>query len=72
MVHYMTLGEYLSWKKLTPEAFAKRIGVSRAAVSRYRSGDRRPEWKVIKRIVKETNGLVTADSFLTGPSSRAA
>ena len=67
----MTLNEYLEWKQLTDEDFALLIGVRRPTVTRYRNGQRRPDWEVVMpRIVKATGGMVTADSFL-GRSQRA-
>jgi len=63
----MKLRDYLSSRGLTTADFAALIGVSQASVSRYASGARRPEWNVLTRIVKATDGLVTANDWLADP-----
>lgn len=60
----MTITEFIAETELTDAAFAARIGVSRQALHRYKTGERRPEWGVIERIVAATNGAVTANDFL--------
>lgn len=60
----MQLRDYLTSKDVTPAQFADRIGVSLVTVNRYLAGTRRPEWHVLGRIVKATDGLVTANDFL--------
>ena len=60
----MKLGEYLSWKKLTPLAFATLVGVSRQTVTRWRDGSRKPDWDLLPKIIEVTGGKVTADSFV--------
>jgi transcriptional regulator with XRE-family HTH domain len=59
----MTLEEYLKLQGMTADAFARLIGVSRYTVNRYISGQRRPNYRVLSRIVRATGGKVTADSF---------
>jgi transcriptional regulator with XRE-family HTH domain len=61
----MKLSSYLDAAKETHEAFAKRIGVSQAAVSRYAAGARLPRPEVLHRIVEATGGKVTANDFLS-------
>jgi transcriptional regulator with XRE-family HTH domain len=71
----MQLHTYLKLKNITTAEFADLIRVSQAAVSRYATGARRPEWDVLERIVRETDGAVTANDFLPetdiGPLARA-
>lgn len=54
----MTLAEYLDAAGLTPAAFARELGVSRAALSRYLSGARRPRAAIAQRIAELTGGAV--------------
>lgn len=60
----MKLASYLEREKISDSAFAARIGVSRQALWRYKSGDRRPEWALLEKIVAETCGAVTPNDFL--------
>lgn len=60
----MTLNEWLDWKNLTPIEFAKQINVDPVTVRRYLNRTRRPDWPVIERIVRVTDGKVTANDFL--------
>lgn len=59
----MKLAEFLATTRTTHAAFATRIGVSQAAVSRYAAGLRVPEPEHMLRIVAETAGAVTANDF---------
>jgi transcriptional regulator with XRE-family HTH domain len=43
---------------------AKRLGVSRATVSRLRRSKQSPRWDLISKIRDETRGQVTADDFM--------
>lgn len=69
MVEGMTLADYLADRKLKDSDFAETIGVSRMTLWRYKSGDRRPEWDVLKRIVHATDGHVTPNDFLDAPDA---
>lgn len=60
----MKLADFLSETGLSVIDFAGRIGVTRQALHRYISGERRPEWDVLLRISKETDGKVTPNDFL--------
>lgn len=64
MFSAMKLASYLLQEEISDSAFAERIGVSRQALWRYKSGDRRPEWDVLERIAHETSGQVTPNDFL--------
>lgn len=59
----MKLNDYLTWKRLTPDTFAERIGVDVVSVRRYVNGKRRPRWRIMDRIAAETSGHVTANDF---------
>jgi transcriptional regulator with XRE-family HTH domain len=63
----MQLPEWLELVEKTPEWLAPRIRVSQVALWRYLNGERRPDWKVIQRIVKVTGGAVTANDYLPDP-----
>lgn len=60
----MKLSEYLKQEALTASAFADRVGVTHVAIVRYLNGARRPDWPTLHRIVKVTNGQVTANDFM--------
>jgi len=54
----MQLLDHIKAEGLTLAAFADRVGVSQATISRYISGDRTPSVKMIGRIAAETGGAV--------------
>jgi transcriptional regulator with XRE-family HTH domain len=64
MLAAMQLAAYLTQADIKPSAFAERIGVTRQTLWRYMSGERRPEWDVLERIKRETEGHVTPNDFL--------
>lgn len=68
-----TLSQYLRLSDATADEqaerirkFAAKIEVDVVTVRRYLSGTRRPKWEVMARIVKATQGEVTADAFMPG------
>ena len=63
----MKLDAFLRERELTEDEFAELIGVSQQAVNRYRRGDRRPDWGVLQKIVKATDGTVQPSDFFTEP-----
>lgn len=63
----MTLTQFLSSHGIADAAFAESIGVSRQALHRYKRGERRPEWDVLERIVRVTEGAVTPNDFIELP-----
>jgi transcriptional regulator with XRE-family HTH domain len=67
----MDIASWLTSTATTAADFAKRIGVSRQALHRYKTGDRVPRPKMLARIREETDGAVTANDFLPreAPSS---
>ena len=60
----MTLRAFMAMKGLTVEEMGRMLGVSHVSVSRYRNGLRRPEWDILARIIKVTQGAVTPNDFL--------
>ena len=66
----VTLNDYMRKSKMTVAEFADAIGVSTMTVYRYLSGERRPSWEILPKIVAATGGKVTADSFLDHRKSR--
>lgn len=60
----MKLTDWLAKENLSHAAFAERIGVSQAAVTRYARGARFPHRGVLSRIKEATNGAVTFVDFL--------
>ena len=68
----MRLAEYLTANDIPNAAFADAIGVSVQALSRYRLGQRKPEWAILERIQRHTHGAVTPNDFLeTTPADLA-
>lgn len=59
----MKLADFLSATGMTHAAFAARIGVSQAAVSRYAAGLRVPGPEQMARIAAATGSTVTANDF---------
>lgn len=59
----MKLDRYLFETKTKPAEFARTLGVSREAVRLYIKGDRLPRRDIMERIVRETDGEVTANDF---------
>jgi transcriptional regulator with XRE-family HTH domain len=66
----MLLSEWLKREKIGVEEFGKRIGRSHATVSRWCTGKRTPSFDALQKIMKATNGEVTAEDFFR--SSAAA
>lgn len=60
----MKLADWLTTNGVSDAAFAVRIGVTRQTVGRYKTGERRPEWDVLQRILDETESAVTPNDFL--------
>lgn len=63
----MKLMAYLGEHAIPDSAFAEQIGVTRQTLWRYKSGERRPEWDVLERISRITDGAVTPNDFLDAP-----
>lgn len=59
----MRLDEYLDRNGTNPSWFAKKLGVSRTAFHRWRSGLSAPSSLMAVRIKEMTGGAVTADDF---------
>jgi hypothetical protein len=63
MIPGMTLGEYLTSKRVAPAEFAKQIGVTREAALMWLSAARIPRPKMMERIKTATGGAVTPNDF---------
>lgn len=59
----MNLSAYLDRNKISDSDFADKIGVTRQAVHRYKTGERFPERPVLAKIFTATKGAVTANDF---------
>ena len=59
----MTIDEFLSGRHIASAAFAERVGATRQAVARWRSGERIPSPGLMVRIVAATAGAVTPNDF---------
>ena len=68
----MRLLAYLTENGLSDADFAARIGVSRQAVHRYKTGRRIPDRPIMVRISGETENQVTADDFFRVATEEAA
>lgn len=61
----MTLKEWLTRKNVSISEFQKRIGVnSYSTVRRYVLGERVPRPAIMRKIIAETGGKVTANDFV--------
>ena len=60
----MNLKKFLNIFNISHHHFAEKIGVSSVSLSRYISGERVPEKKIINRIFQETEGLIDANDFI--------
>ena len=58
------LTRYRKSRSLSLGAFATLVGASTATISRLEGGLQDPSFDLVRRIVAETGGLVTADDFL--------
>jgi transcriptional regulator with XRE-family HTH domain len=68
----MTLHEWMRAKGLTDAEMAAKLGVLQAStVSRYRTGHRFPEPRILKKIEDVTDRQVTASDFLEGAVAKA-
>jgi transcriptional regulator with XRE-family HTH domain len=66
----MQITDWLTKNEISDAAFAARIGVSRQALWRYKSGERIPRPNILKRIQGETGGQVEpADFFATSEAA---
>ena len=59
----MDLNQYLKASSDTAASLADRVGVSAASISRIRRGDQNISLALAKRIVSETNGLVSFEAL---------
>lgn len=68
----MTLASYLAQSGTSHADFAKLIGVSQAAITRYARGDRIPRPAQMQKIAEVTRGKVTANDFMVRTEGAAA
>ena len=64
----MKLKSYLKLFEISNIDFSKKIGISRVSLSRYISGERLPEKRILNKIFKLTDGLVDANDFFLNSS----
>jgi transcriptional regulator with XRE-family HTH domain len=60
----MKLADYLAAHDLSQAEFARSLGISQVAVSRYAGGRRMPRRDHLLKIREITDGAVMADDFL--------
>lgn len=65
----MNLDEWLKKADLTETAFAKRIGLTQAAVNRYRRGQRTPSMRTARKIIEATSHEVTFADLCGAPAA---
>ena len=61
----MKLAEYMKANQLTDQMMAAKTGQSRVSVTRHRNGTNFPKRKALNAYKRVSNGLVTADGFMT-------
>lgn len=59
----MKLAEYLKQNLITHEAFAKKVGVSRALITRIANRKKNPSVRLVVKITQLTSGVVTASDL---------
>jgi len=59
----MTIDQYITKEGMTLSQLADRVGVSRAAMSRYAKGRRIPRPQIMLKISLATSGLVKPSDF---------
>tara|TARA_Y100000589_G_scaffold191634_1_gene181527 strand:- start:2042 stop:3235 length:1194 start_codon:yes stop_codon:yes gene_type:complete len=64
----MNLREFLKLQKISQKEFAKHLGISPISLTRYLYSKRFPEKKILEKIHKLTDGIVTANDFLSKSS----
>lgn len=57
------LAEWMKEHGYSEERMAKEVGVNRATINRYKSGQRKPGVKALARIRQVTQGAVNDESF---------
>lgn len=67
----MKLGEWLQLNGRSRADFARVIGVEVESVTRYVNGDRVPRPLIMGKIKTETDGMVTADDFMSTQTAAA-
>lgn len=67
----MQLSSWLAEKGIAREEFAREIGVHRTSLYRICIGLGFPKPATIRRIMKATDGSVTADDFMQNDTSRS-
>ena len=65
----MNLREFLKLQKISQKQFAKNLGISPISLTRYIYSKRFPEKKILKNIHELTDGIVTANDFLSSSSN---
>lgn len=68
----MRLDTYLSQQGVRPSTFAAEVGVAPSTITRLLKGERTPGLDLIAKIIRSTNGAVTADDFLPDPKGEVA
>jgi len=62
----MGLNEWMDKVGMTDGEMARRVGCSRSAISRYRSGERMPRPDTLIKLVDATNNDVSPMDFVKG------
>jgi len=62
----MGLNEWMDSVGMTDGEMAQRVGCSRSAISRYRSGERMPRPDTLIKLVEATNNDVSPMDFVRG------
>ena len=61
----MTLKRWLEKNKMSQNAFSKSVGRDPSVINRICSGETKPEWSTMERILLATAGAVKPNDFLT-------
>lgn len=68
----MQITDWLTKNDISDADFAARVGVSRQALWRYKTGDRIPRRPILERIQSETGGQVQPADFFGATATEQA
>ena len=66
----MLLREWRKIEELTQAQAAERLGLTQGQISKFETGETRPDWATLEKIRAGTTGAVTPNDFL--PDEAAA
>ena len=65
----MTLDAYLREHNISGADFAQRLGISEASITRIRRGEQNISRELMRSIIEQSGGAVTADALVFPPDA---